>query len=162
LGEEVAAAVVLVDGYAVSERQLREFAATRLAPFKVPRQIHFVPEIPKGPTGKIQRIGLAERLGVAAPGQPRNHEKPSTLRADRAKACVSTTAAIASIWREVLNTEKVDPEADFLDLGGDSMLATMLCARVFERFGVELPLIDFFEASSINSQAVLIKRLLAR
>jgi acyl-CoA synthetase (AMP-forming)/AMP-acid ligase II len=66
LGEEVAAAVVLREGAAAAdERQLREFAATRLADFKVPRKILILPEIPKGATGKIQRIGLAEKLGLA-------------------------------------------------------------------------------------------------
>ncbi|GBD42102.1 putative sulfoacetate--CoA ligase [bacterium HR39] len=65
LGEEVAAAVVLEEGAEVSEGELRAFAAGRLADFKVPRRIVFVPEIPKGPTGKLQRIGLAQRLGLA-------------------------------------------------------------------------------------------------
>lgn len=65
LGEEVAAAVVLEEGAEVSEGELRAFAAERLADFKVPRKIVFVPEIPKGPTGKLQRIGLAQRLGLA-------------------------------------------------------------------------------------------------
>ena len=65
LGEEVAAAVVLADGADVSARDLRRFAAERLAGFKTPRRIVFVDEIPKGPTGKIQRIGLAAALGLA-------------------------------------------------------------------------------------------------
>ena len=65
LGEEVAAAVVLRENAEVSERELREFAASRLADFKVPRKWVFVPEIPKGATGKIQRIGLAAKLGLA-------------------------------------------------------------------------------------------------
>lgn len=64
LGEDVGAAVVLRDGEEVTERDLRSFAAERLADFKVPRKILFVPEIPKGPTGKIQRIGLAKALGL--------------------------------------------------------------------------------------------------
>ncbi len=66
LGEDVAAAVVLADGATVSERELRNFAAQRLADFKVPRRILFVDEIPKGATGKIQRIGLAKALGLEA------------------------------------------------------------------------------------------------
>ncbi len=64
LGEDVAAAVVLRDGEELSERDLRAFAGERLAAFKAPRQILFLDEIPKGPTGKIQRIGLAEKLGL--------------------------------------------------------------------------------------------------
>ncbi len=65
LGEEVAAAIVLRDGMAASETELRDFAAKRLAPFKVPRKIVFLAEIPKGATGKLQRIGLAEKLGLS-------------------------------------------------------------------------------------------------
>ncbi|MBU6499781.1 MAG: acyl--CoA ligase, partial [Rhodospirillales bacterium] len=66
LGEEVAAAVVLHEGHALDEHGLRDFAGTRLAPFKVPRRIVFLAEIPKGATGKLQRIGLAEKLGLSA------------------------------------------------------------------------------------------------
>ncbi len=65
LGEEVAAAVVLRDGKAVTERELRDFAEKHLAHFKVPRKIVFLAEIPKGATGKLQRIGLAAKLGLA-------------------------------------------------------------------------------------------------
>ena len=64
LGEEVAAAVVLREGAACTERELRDFAAQQLADFKVPRKVVFLPEIPKGATGKLMRIGLAEKLGL--------------------------------------------------------------------------------------------------
>jgi acyl-CoA synthetase (AMP-forming)/AMP-acid ligase II len=63
-GEDVAAAVVLHDGAEADPEILRAFVATRLAAFKVPRKIVFLEEIPKGATGKLQRIGLAQRLGV--------------------------------------------------------------------------------------------------
>lgn len=66
LGEEVAAAVVLKEGAAANERDLRDFAAQRLADFKVPKKIVFLAEIPKGATGKLQRIGLAQKLGLAS------------------------------------------------------------------------------------------------
>jgi len=66
LGEDVAAAVVLREGQSLTERELRDFAATRLADFKVPRKILFMAEIPKGATGKLQRIGLAAKLGLGA------------------------------------------------------------------------------------------------
>jgi acyl-CoA synthetase (AMP-forming)/AMP-acid ligase II len=65
LGEEVGAAVVLRDGAPCTERELRDFCATHLADFKVPKKVVFVPEIPKGATGKLMRIGLAEKLGIA-------------------------------------------------------------------------------------------------
>lgn len=65
LGEEVGAAVVLRPNTQVTERELRDFVATRVADFKVPRKILFMEEIPKGATGKLQRIGLAKKLGLA-------------------------------------------------------------------------------------------------
>jgi acyl-CoA synthetase (AMP-forming)/AMP-acid ligase II len=64
LGEEVAAVVVLAEGQAASEQEIRSFAGERLAAFKVPRRVLFMDEIPKGATGKLQRIGLAEKLGL--------------------------------------------------------------------------------------------------
>jgi acyl-CoA synthetase (AMP-forming)/AMP-acid ligase II len=64
LGEEVAAAVVLKEGAAADAQALRAFLSDRLAAFKVPRQVLILDEIPKGATGKLQRIGLAEKLGL--------------------------------------------------------------------------------------------------
>jgi acyl-CoA synthetase (AMP-forming)/AMP-acid ligase II len=64
LGEEVAAAIVLREGASATDHELRDFATARLAQFKVPRKIVFLDEIPKGATGKLQRIGLAEKLGL--------------------------------------------------------------------------------------------------
>jgi acyl-CoA synthetase (AMP-forming)/AMP-acid ligase II len=68
LGEEVAAAIVLREGMAATEAEIRSFAATRLADFKVPRIVLILDEIPKGATGKLQRIGLATKLGLVKPG----------------------------------------------------------------------------------------------
>jgi acyl-CoA synthetase (AMP-forming)/AMP-acid ligase II len=64
LGEDVAAAIVLAEGATADEQSIRAFAAERLADMKVPRRIIFLDEIPKGATGKLQRIGLAEKLGL--------------------------------------------------------------------------------------------------
>jgi acyl-CoA synthetase (AMP-forming)/AMP-acid ligase II len=70
LGEEVAAAIVLREGQRATDREIRDFVAKRLADFKVPRKVIFLDEIPKGATGKLQRIGLheklADRLGSAS------------------------------------------------------------------------------------------------
>ena len=66
LGEEVAAAAVLREGMDASEQEIKDFASGRLADFKVPRKILILDEIPKGATGKLQRIGLAEKLGLGS------------------------------------------------------------------------------------------------
>jgi len=64
LGEEVGAAIVLREGMTCAENELRDFARKKLADFKVPRHVVFLAEIPKGATGKLQRIGLAAKLGL--------------------------------------------------------------------------------------------------
>lgn len=81
LGEEVAAVVVLRARATATERELQDHVAGHLASFKVPRRIIFLRELPKGPTGKPQRIGLARRLGL---GDPANgiHELDTLARVD--------------------------------------------------------------------------------
>jgi len=69
LGEEVAAAVVFKHRMSTTEQELKDFAAARLAPFKVPRLIVFCDHLPRGPTGKVQRISMAEQLGLRKPDQ---------------------------------------------------------------------------------------------
>ena len=65
LGEAVAAVVVLREGQAATEAEIKAFAAGRLSKFEVPEKILFMAEIPKGATGKLQRIGLWDKLVAA-------------------------------------------------------------------------------------------------
>jgi len=65
LGEEVGVAVVLREGAQATEREIRAYAASRMTGFKVPRRVVILAEIPKGATGKMQRIGMAAKLGLA-------------------------------------------------------------------------------------------------
>ena len=58
--------VVPRPGHALTEAVVREFASARLAAFKVPRHVVIAADIPKGATGKVQRIGLAAKLGLGA------------------------------------------------------------------------------------------------
>jgi acyl-CoA synthetase (AMP-forming)/AMP-acid ligase II len=64
LGEDLGVAVVAREGESVTEKDVKDFAAARLADFKVPRTVVILDEIPKGATGKVQRIGLAAKLGL--------------------------------------------------------------------------------------------------
>ena len=64
LGEAIGAAIVLKSNKKCSEIDIRNYARNHLADFKVPKYICFLEEIPKGATGKLQRIGLAEKLGL--------------------------------------------------------------------------------------------------
>lgn len=66
LGEDVGAVVVPGQGPAPTDAELREYLRERLASFKVPKTILFADEIPKGATGKVQRIGLAGKLGLGS------------------------------------------------------------------------------------------------
>ena len=81
---------------------------SRLAYFKVPRWIRFLDEIPKGPTGKLQRIGLAKRLGVEAILEERpDYLAPVTLH----------ERAVAEIWSEVLKQDRNWPKRQFPGFG---------------------------------------------
>lgn len=148
LGEEVAAAVVLRAGATVTERQLRELVATRLSYFKVPRRILILDAIPKGATGKPQRIGLAARLGVAA---------ATARETDAAQVAPRTPVEeiVAALWTEVLGAPR-GIHADFFDAGGDSIRATQFVARLREALSVELTLLDFFDAPTVADVASLL------
>lgn len=146
LGEDVAAAVVLRDGDSATARELREFAAVRLADYKVPRRVVFVDEIPLGTTGKIERIAMAAKLGLTPSAQTR-------IKSAFASPRTPTEARLAEIWAQVLGLDRVGVHDDFLDLGGDSMLATQIFARVREEFGIEMTMIAFFDMPTIALQA---------
>jgi len=142
LGEEVAAAVVLRSEQAATETGLREFAAGRLADFKIPRRIVILDEIPKGPTGKVQRIGLATKLGLdqtTAEPAPVAGFRPPTSELEQ---------TICEIWRELLGLERVGLDDNFFNRGGDSVLATMFVSRLRAATGRTLPLIKLFDHST--------------
>jgi oxalate---CoA ligase len=146
LGEDVATAVVLYPEQRVTETDLKEFAAQFLADFKVPRVVIFLDEIPKGPTGKLQRIGLAEKLGLTAsnPIVP----KPTYIAPRN-----ELEAQLLSIWSEVLKQSPIGIHDNFFQLGGDSILATQIINRVRETLQVELSFLIFFQNPSIATMA---------
>ncbi|MEO5677834.1 MAG: AMP-binding protein, partial [Usitatibacter sp.] len=63
-GQEIMACVIRREGKACSEEELKEFCAEHLGRYKTPRTIHFVDELPRGPSGKVQRLKLAELMPV--------------------------------------------------------------------------------------------------
>jgi acyl-CoA synthetase (AMP-forming)/AMP-acid ligase II/thioesterase domain-containing protein/acyl carrier protein len=129
LGEDVAAAVVLRPDSVCSEGGLRRFVGEHVAPFKVPRQITFVDEIPKGPTGKVQRVSLAQQLdaGVVSRAIPGDIVEP---RNDTERELVRMFADVLELDAPVGITD------DFIQLGADSLHFVELVneiERVFHR-----------------------------
>jgi len=147
LGEDVAAAVVLRDGHSMEPTQIRLAVSERLASFKVPARMLVVKELPKGPTGKPQRIGLAKLFGL--------EPQPSKSPKDRPSLPPSTPTeiALAKIWCEVLGLRGISADEEFLDLGGDSILATLAISRIRDELGFELPIVKFFELKNIGNIA---------
>ncbi|MFB2970272.1 AMP-binding protein [Aerosakkonema sp. BLCC-F183] len=154
LGEDVAAAIVLKEGMTTSELEIKEFAAQKLADFKVPRVVLFLDEIPKGPTGKLQRIGLAEKLGLTA-------SNPTADPVEYAPPQTPIEMKLAEIWSQVLGSEKIGIYDNFFQLGGDSILAAQIVNRVREAWGVELSFLIFFQQPTIGNMAIKIAQIQA-
>lgn len=145
LGEDVAAAVVLRPGLAASDQELRAFAFDRLAPFKVPATVVVVSQIPKGPTGKVQRIGLATRLAAELAVR---HVAPRD----------DLEALVADIWSEILAVTAPGVADNFFALGGDSVRAGRVIARVNDLFEVQLPVTDLFRSPTVALLSAQVRR----
>ena len=65
-GQEIAACVIRREGMSCTEEELKAFCAEHLGRYKTPKAIYFVAELPRGPSGKVQRLKLAEVVGAAA------------------------------------------------------------------------------------------------
>lgn len=147
LGEDVAAAVVLKAGASADPKDLRAYALDRLSAHKVPSQIVIVDTIPKGPTGKLQRIGLADLLAGA-------------LRPDQVAPRTETESLLAELWQGVLGARLAAAPGvydNFFAGGGDSLLATALIARICSNFQIDLPLGCIFRCPTIAEQAELVE-----
>ncbi|AFZ26137.1 acyl-CoA synthetase (AMP-forming)/AMP-acid ligase II [Cylindrospermum stagnale PCC 7417] len=143
LGEDIAAAIVLRQNAHVTEKEIRAFVATKLAEFKVPTQVVFLAEIPKGSTGKLQRIGLAKKLA-------------SQLKIIYIAPRTETEKALAAIWAEVLGIEKVGIYDNFFALGGDSLQALRLFAEIDTRLGKTLSISTLIAAPTVDQLADII------
>ena len=126
-----------------TEEEIRAALRDRLPEPLIPT--FFVPlaELPLTPNGKVDRAALPRpdlrRAGSGAP--PRTPAE----------------AALAALWREVLEVEAVGREDDFFALGGHSLLATRLVSRMRETFGVEVPLRTVFETPTVAALAAWIE-----
>ena len=147
LGEDVAAAVVPHEGRSVSAEVLREFLFERLADFKVPSEVIVLSQIPKGPTGKVQRIGMAERLNAF-----RQH--PFVAPRD------AIEAILAQAWAGVLELEVIGADDNFFALGCDSLKAMRAVASIEAMLPIELPATDIFRHPTVAGLAGRVRQML--
>lgn len=150
LGEEIACAVIAHPGKPVNEIELQRHAAAHLGDFEVPRRIILLDEIPKGPTGKIVRIGLAQKLGLGA-GSPSAAPVAHAIDPD-----TPIQQMVASLWSVVLKTHVVDIDTTFMQLGGDSLQATQMVLEVEREFGIRIPIAALFTHGTIRKLSELI------
>ena len=125
---------------------------SRLAVFKVPQRLVIVAEIPCGPTGKPQRRGLAEQLGLIAVASV-----PLGSATDYTAPYTAAEASLVEIWTQVLGGVRLGRHDNFFQLGGDSLLATQLLARVRQATGVEVSFRVFFETPTVAGMAQYIE-----
>jgi amino acid adenylation domain-containing protein len=169
VGEDLVAFVVLRDGMNGDEREMLRFCESRLGHFKTPTRIHFVEDLPKGPSGKVQRLRLVEE--AARPGVARSVSlagdsgTPATGLNGAQKGPPATDLAveqiIAEIWSDLLKQPQIDAQSNFFELGGHSLLAIQCLSRLREKIPVILSLTDFFENATIAHQAALVRKRLA-
>ena len=147
LGENVAAAVVLRPHAKVSAQKLRNFVRERLARFKVPGLIRIVPEIPKSPSGKIKRGGLAAALSIT----------PPSARVKRGGKIVPPRSELewqlAKIWADLLEFNQIGVDQDVFALGADSLTVTQMLSRLRTHFGVDFSFKDMFDAPTVAALA---------
>ncbi|MFD2169571.1 amino acid adenylation domain-containing protein [Tumebacillus lipolyticus] len=137
--KRLAAYVVQRAGCELSVRELRSFLAEHLPDYMVPSAFVLLDELPLTPNGKVDRRALpvpdvADRALF--------DEAYRAPRSDQEKT-------LAQIFCEVLGLEQVGIEDHFFELGGESLLATKVVARVREQFGVEMPLNTLFAKPTI-------------
>ena len=127
------------DGAAIPPEELRVFLRTRLPLYMVPVSFVELAEIPLLPSGKVDRRALLE-LTISAPaGSP--HIEPRN----------DVERQMAAIWRELLDVKEFGVTDNFFDLGGNSLLAMQVLARIRRAFGVEVSVRSLFDGPSIEA-----------
>ena len=126
---------------------LRAYVAARLPAYVVPAAFCELPALPRGPHGKLDRAALPAFTGAADPGRP--HVAPRT----------ATEQIVTEIFAEVLRVVPVGVRDGFHELGGHSLAAMRVAARVRERLCVELPLRVLFAAQTPEALARAIEAM---
>jgi amino acid adenylation domain-containing protein len=164
-GEDAVAFVVLRPEPAADERELLAFCETRLGHFKTPSRIHFLKELPKGPSGKVQRLRLLDPAVLSSVAVSTHPEIGSVASSTTDQGTdlslqsseYSIERIIAAAWAEVLGVPNVDPEANFFALGGHSLLAIQCLSKLREKLPMVLSIADFFENGTVTKQAEVVR-----
>jgi len=138
LGEEVAAAIVSHEKATVTEQELRQWLSSQLAQYKVPRKILFLDDIPKGPTGKIQRRLLAAYVTEML-------KSPSEVASDPIQIF------LLSVFRNVLKIDQLEIDDNFFVIGGDSLQATQIANRIQQNFPLTIDAVTIFEHPTVRA-----------
>ena len=139
LGEDVAAAVVV--RAPTSERELQDHVRSRLAEHKVPHRLALVDRLPHNASGKVLKGELRRRFGAPA------------ARAGAVAPRTATEAMVASVWEAVLGLPSVSSDDDFFTVGGHSLAAAQIAARLADAFGVDLGATAVFERPTVAELA---------
>jgi acyl-CoA synthetase (AMP-forming)/AMP-acid ligase II len=158
VGEDVVAFAVLRNGIYCDERTLLSFCERHLGYFKTPTRIHFVPDLPRGPSGKVQRLRLAETVAKLAATAAATVVTPE--KGDGSGASAPFEQIITEIWMDLLAQPHIDPDRNFFALGGQSLQAIQCLSRIRERTPALLSLSDFFENATVTQLAALVRRQL--
>lgn len=155
LGEDVAAAVVLRPSMTATSIELRRYLQDKLAPFKVPGQIIFRDQLPKGKTGKILRRQIGHSLEEKAAVETTT----TAPRLDETPAINILINQLTELWERLLKKSPVSIDDDFLNEGGDSLLAMEMLCEVERLTGQTIPSSVLFEARTIRQLATTLYEL---
>lgn len=132
----------------VTAEDIAAFLRDRLPGYLVPARLHLVDRLALSANGKIDVAGTLALLPA-----------PATAGPEPARAADPVAARLAELWAEILELPAAGPDTDFFAAGGNSLLALRLVHRVNERFAVDLPFGQLFEAPTA---AALARRLHVR
>jgi amino acid adenylation domain-containing protein len=152
-GEKSLIAYVAAPANAPSADALRARVASRLPEYLVPEAFVVLPALPRTPNGKV------DRLALPAPVRPPEPRTPEARTAEAPRT--ETEERIAVVWREVLGTDAFGVRDDLFSLGGHSLRATQIVARLRQAFGVDLPLPAIFRCPTVEGLAAEVEALLA-
>ena len=136
LGEDVAAAVVLLPGAKATPIELRRYLREQVASFKVPRRIVMHDHLPRGRTGKVLRRQLTKSHEQTAAIE--THIREGQLL-DNSPLVLSLITQLTQLWERLLNTAPISLDDDFLEKGGDLLLAIEMLVELEKLIGGAIP-----------------------